>query len=225
MSEELKTIQETAKATQEVAKTTSQAIGATKQLGQFLSEYISGPLELGIGIVEDKLAYMRWERQLRLMDRAKEILNKRGYSSPIDVVPPKLAIPILQGASLEEDDYLQDKWAYLLVNASDPKCQTNIDIKYTAILNELSLYDVRLLEIICSKLTGFGDTFCTLNLPDEVMPGDIEIHEGDAPKPDVQLSIENMIRLGLFRNETFSHHMLKVKIMSLGWNFYKACTK
>lgn len=225
MSEELKTIQETAKATQELAKTTSKAIGATEKLGLFVSKYIEGPLEQTLGIVNDKLIYMRWERQLRLIEKANELLSERGYVTPINLLPPKLAIPILQGASLEEDNYLQDKWAYLLVNASDPNFPVTIEIKHTSILNELSQFDVKLLDKICSEASRFNNVIVTLNLPDKVLPGDEEINEGEAPSQEVQLSIENMIRLGLLRNETFSHEMLRVRVMALGWNFYEACTK
>lgn len=225
MSEELKTIQETAKATQELAKTTSKAIGATEKLGSFVSKYIEGPLEQTLGIVNDKLIYMRWERQLRLIEKANELLSERGYVTPINLLPPKLAIPILQGASLEEDNYLQDKWAYLLVNASDPNFPVTIEIKHTSILNELSQFDVKLLDKICSEASRFNNVIVTLNLPDKVLPGDEEINEGEAPSQEVQLSIENMIRLGLLRNETFSHEMLRVRVMALGWNFYEACTK
>jgi hypothetical protein len=225
MNEELKTIQETAKATQELAKATSKAIGATKQLGSFVSKYIEGPLEQTLGIINDKLIYMRWERQYRLIEKANEFLSERGYQVPVNQLPPKLAIPILQNASLEEDNYLQDKWALLLVNASDPNFPLSIEIKHTSILNELSIFDVKLLDKICSEASNFDNLIVTLELPDKVLPGDGEIDEGAELSQEVQLSIENLIRLGLLRNETFSHAMLRVRVMALGWNFYDACTK
>ena len=67
MSEETETIKETARATQEVAKTTSKAIDAGREMGGFVSQYISGPLEQSFGILEDKLKHIRWERKLRLI--------------------------------------------------------------------------------------------------------------------------------------------------------------
>lgn len=60
MNDELKTIQEAAKATQEVSKTAGKAIGAAEKLGRFIAKYTHGPLEQGMGIVHDKLLYMRW---------------------------------------------------------------------------------------------------------------------------------------------------------------------
>ena len=215
---------EYAKATKEVAKTTGMAIGASEKLGSFLSKYLDEPFDLLSGIVRDKFAYMRWERQIRLMEKAEFFLNQRKLSDQVmKPVPPKLAIPLIQAASLENNNELQDLWAQMLVNASDPNWPVSVEIKHVSILNELSLYDVTLLDKICSESRGFGEVFATLNLPNEVLPGDINIDEGASPKPEVQLSIENMIRLGLCRNETLSHKMLRIRIMMLGWDFYKAC--
>ena len=112
-------ISETAKAVQEVAKTTGKAIDAGEKFGGFISRYIAGSIEQGTGIFEDKLKYMRWERQVRLMQRAEQLLKETGLSQPTRAIPLKLAIPLLEAASLEDDDYLQDLWARLLVNAAN----------------------------------------------------------------------------------------------------------
>ena len=114
MSNESKAIEETAKASQEIAKTTGKAIDAGEKLGQFVARFISGPMEQASGIVEDKLKYLRWERQLRLMKRAEEFMKQLGMTEPSRAVPLKLAIPLLQGESLEDDDDLQDLWANCL---------------------------------------------------------------------------------------------------------------
>lgn len=72
MTKETNEVIETAKATQEVAKTTSKALVTAEKLGGFISKYIGGPLEQAVGIFEDKLKYIRWERQQRLFKRAQE---------------------------------------------------------------------------------------------------------------------------------------------------------
>ena len=64
---------ETAKAIQEVAKTTGKAIDASEKFGTFFSRFAQGSLEQCMGIFEDKLKYMRWERQLRLIKRAETL--------------------------------------------------------------------------------------------------------------------------------------------------------
>ena len=67
-------VSETAKAVQEVAKATGKAIDAGQKFGGFISRYVAGSIEQGMGIFEDKLKYMRWERQVRLMQRAEQLL-------------------------------------------------------------------------------------------------------------------------------------------------------
>ena|ERR1041385_7520473 len=101
-------IEETAKAVQEVAKTTKTGIEATRQVGAFVSRIINEPLEAVVGMFTDKLQFMRAERQLRLVERWPQILRERKIEGALRIVPPKFALPIIENASLEEDDELQD---------------------------------------------------------------------------------------------------------------------
>ncbi|BBE51820.1 hypothetical protein OYT1_ch2304 [Ferriphaselus amnicola] len=104
-------VSETAKAVQEVAKTTGKAIDAGQQFGEFISRYIAGSIEQGFGIVEDKLKYMRWENQVKLMHRAAKLSEQIGLTRPNRAIPLKLAVPLFEAASLEDDERLQDLWA------------------------------------------------------------------------------------------------------------------
>lgn len=54
--------------------------------GKFITPLIKGTLEQGIGIFEDKLKYIRWERQERMMRRSKEILKELGVSEIEDPI-------------------------------------------------------------------------------------------------------------------------------------------
>ena len=86
-------VSQTAKAVQEIAKVTSKAIDAGQRFGGFISRYVAGPIEQGMGIFEDKLKYMRWERQVRLMQRAEQLLLEAGLTRPTRAIPLKLALP------------------------------------------------------------------------------------------------------------------------------------
>jgi len=113
------------KAAQEIAKAASQGINALEKTGGYLSKYIDGPLEQAVGIVEDRLKYYRWERKIRLFDRANEFLKNRGITSPTAPVPLKIALPILEAGSIEDDD-IQDIYAQILANAADIKFELKI---------------------------------------------------------------------------------------------------
>ncbi len=141
-------LDEEAKATQEIAKVAGKITDAARETGGFIARYIGGSLEQGIGIFEDKLKYMRWERQVRLMQRADEFLRERGLEGPTRLVPMKIAIPLLQAASLEEDDDLQDIWARLLVNAADAGSGVEVKRAYISILEDFDPLEAKILQKI-----------------------------------------------------------------------------
>src|SRR5688572_19256690 len=127
MNEDLK---ETAKAVQEVAKTTKAGIDATTKLGTFIAQVTNESIEAVTGILADKLRFIRWQRQLRIRDRLMEEIESRGIEGHFRIVAPKLALPIIENASLEEDDDLQDMWINLLASALDPSFRGRVRIAY-----------------------------------------------------------------------------------------------
>jgi len=139
------------KAQSEIAKAASKGIEATQQLGQFVSRVIGEPLDNAVGIVGDKLKYMRWERQLRLMDRCNEMLAQRRIEGKTRSVAPKFAIPVIENASMEEDDELQDLWARLLTSSLDPSFSGELRNAFIDILKQLETTDVYLLSLLHSS--------------------------------------------------------------------------
>lgn len=224
-----KEIEESAKAVQEVAKTTSTAIDAGREMGGFVSRFISGPLEQGVGILEDKLSYIRWERKLRLIKRSEEYLELMGLSAPNKTIPLKNAVPLLEYATLEEDDNLQDMWARLLVNGTNDSTGINIERSYIEILAQVSPFEAKILETIYRlPLEDLHRGILTENLPDSASI------EGDPPEVDlkepshvVKLAIANLVRIGCLKfpstwggNEIYT----TVNPTLIGKEFVAACT-
>lgn len=147
-SESAKAAQESAKAVQEIAKTTKAGIEATEKLGSFVSRIIAEPTDTVVGMLTDRLKYMRWERQQRLTQRAKEFIKDRNIIGALKVVPPKIALPIIENASLEENDELQDLWAYLIASAVDPNYEGQIRAAYINIIKQLEVNDVHILRLV-----------------------------------------------------------------------------
>ena len=137
---------EEAKAIQEIAKSTGKAIDGVTKAGKFISQYLNGSLIEAFGIFQDKLKYIRWERQVRLWDRATEFLHQRGLEKPNQPVPMSIAIPILQYGSMEEDNSLQDLWAALLANAADAGSGITVEPAFIGILQNLSARDAIVLD-------------------------------------------------------------------------------
>lgn len=103
-----------------------------------------GPVtnELGTGL--RYIAYpWRLKKGLRAMQKARRLLAEAGIEP--HAVPPKLFLPILENASLEEDESLQERWAALLANAASPG-GSRIRRAFPEILKQLSPSDAAFLD-------------------------------------------------------------------------------
>lgn len=214
---------------QETAKTVGKGIDLANNVGGFIAPLIRGSLEQGIGIFEDKLKYMRWERQIRLMNQAEEYMKKQGIVEIINPIPLKFAIPLLQGASLEDNDDLQDLWAKLLVNSVSDK---GIELKrvYIDILERLSPLEAKIIQKIYSL--PFDENqhkhIITYLLPEFI---DVQSDESKETPPlknsEVELALINLARIGCISpvktiggGEIYSI----INLTLLGKKFYEACT-
>jgi hypothetical protein len=110
----------------------------------FIGKLVNPALEEGGGLIKDNIAYWRFRNQINLSIKAKKFLEDKGIS-PKKVLP-KTLISILENGSLEEDDYMQNKWASLLANASNPNYKEEIKPSYAEILKELSSTEAKLLD-------------------------------------------------------------------------------
>ena len=143
-------MEEESKAVQELAKTTGQAIKTLEKIGGFFARIMKESIDATCGMMADTLKFKRWQRQLSLIDKVEREIVKRGLTDRIRPVPAKLAIPIFQGASLEEDESLHDIWANLLVTALDPSCE-NPRSSFIDIIRQLEPIDVRMLNFIYGR--------------------------------------------------------------------------
>jgi len=222
-------MKEEAEALKEIAKTTSKAIDAAQTFGGFISKYIGGPIDQGVGIFEDRLKYMRWERQIRLMERAEQFLRSRGLQRPTRAVPMKIAVPIFHLGSLEDDDILQDIWAKLLVNAADGSFGKDIRRSYVAIIENITSFEAVILERIYSisdDVASDGGLY-TAFLPDKITTIQPGSENDQQPNEDVKLALSNLIRLGCITPaSSISGEQLLYRVYqtSFGKAFVEACT-
>ncbi|MGX4641724.1 Abi-alpha family protein [Massilia sp. SYSU DXS3249] len=189
-----------AEAVQEVAKVTGKGIEAITELSHFVSEFTRAPLAAGFGIVADRLTFMRAERQLRFQVRTRELLSELGIAHPTRAVPLKFAVPLLEQASLEEDDSLQDLWAHLLVNAANASSPVEMRRAFISILEQLTSLDALILLKIYSLLPNENqrEGVVTGELPQRArnsIPGET-VDNWAQPSLDVKLSLENLERVG-----------------------------
>lgn len=117
-------IEEPSKAVAEVAKFGTTTVEASVKLGGFFAKVLGEPFQDAVGLLGDRLKLYRYQNQVVIMDKVNKTLDERGVSKT-KPIPPKFAIPIMEYASLEEDESLQDMWCNLIANSLDPARNLN----------------------------------------------------------------------------------------------------
>jgi hypothetical protein len=119
--------EEIAKAFQGAANLGVKSLETADKMGGFLARVFKEPLEEISGMITDRLRFVRWQRLLQMSDEVERILRERGVTET-RAVQAKLALPIFEEGSLEEDPNLQSLWNHLLANAMDP--EFNGELRY-----------------------------------------------------------------------------------------------
>src|SRR5437879_3494652 len=125
-----------------------------------LLQKIAGPAAEEIGLtLQDHVKFYRMKRRIRLLQKTKDFLDQLGIEPRR--VPLKLLATIVDNATLEEDDSLQDMWAALLANSASAK---SVEAAFPEILRQLSPADAHLLkscfqEVMRSPIDRAGGFF------------------------------------------------------------------
>lgn len=115
-----------------------------------------GPAAEEAGLMlKDHVRVFRAKRQLRLYLRTAEIFEKTGLTP--QHVALKLLFSIVENASVEESDDLQDRWANLLAHAADPAEAHTVSISFPTILRELTPRQARFLDAIYHEAVKRSD--------------------------------------------------------------------
>lgn len=157
MSDETKAIEEAAKAAQELAKTSSKAIDATRDVGGWLDRIFGEAIEHTVArfwtdramASRVEAAIYDWSRLITLLHNTEKKLQKKGIKFT-RVVPPKIALPLLEHATLEHEDDLHELWENLLTSALDPS-EEEIKRTYISVLGEMSAKDARALKRLSAE--------------------------------------------------------------------------
>lgn len=183
--------------------------------------------ELG-GILTDTVKYWRFKNQVSIIKKAKNVLDENNLSK--QNVPLRTLVPLLEGASLEEKESMQARWANLLANAVSGAM--DVTPSYVEILKELSPVEVLLLDKLYDEASKEPDyrKRLSLNFDKQKICAWLSI---SSEKFD--LIIENLFRLNLCRmpgstGMTFGENMRVAvnttdlfEFTATGFDFVKAC--
>jgi len=156
---------------------------------------LTGPLceEVGLFFGEKVRAY-RQTNLRKIVDGSVERLERAGKA--VNSVPPRLLLPIIESASLEDNPTLQDMWIGLLAKASEDA--DDLSPSYAETLRVLTPNEAKALKVLYESLRNspFLGPAATVHF---------FLMEGVCVEPDVSISpgliVETLERLGLLRRE------------------------
>lgn len=218
-------LEASAEAVKAVAETTGKVVDASRDLGGFLSRIIGGTLEELGGMLHDTVRYRREARLLRLHLRFEQLRAEAGVSGPIKALGLKAAVPLIEAASLEEDDELQDMFARLIVNGTNPESGIEAKRTFVTILQDFGSLEARLLNAL-HNAPGDPVTINTAGLPDRYL-GENEEDRKMLPRRDVEVALWNLARLGCIEPAALwggTTTVAGVTVTALGHALMDACT-
>lgn len=226
-----------AKAIQELAKFGTKGLDIADKAGSFFAKIFKEPGEEVVGMITDKLRFIRWSRMVNMSEKVNNILEEKNITET-RAVPPKIALPILEGATLEVNLTLQGLWNNLLANAMNPKFNDEIRYGFIDMIKGITGIEANLIKFlfdslqkdnklqIIAKVTQYGfnkeQIMQVLNIKDDVY----------------SLSANNLMRLQLISplilkssaklgNEpmTINKGIDSITLTPLGVKFVEACMK
>ncbi len=163
---------------------------------RFLQKLIGPTVKEVGGLLADNVRAWRFKNQLRLLKNAERYIENKSIQTK--KISLKILAPLLEGASLEEDEILQDKWVALLVNYIDSRKNFRSTV-FPHILTQLSTEEANGLEYMEKNKEVTGS-----KIWDKLKFGDAEL--------------SNLVRLGLIRE------VIKIK-MQKEWDAFAGLTE
>lgn len=155
-------------------------VDGLKPFGELIQQFIGPTVEQCGLALGDSVAGWRISRAIRLWTRVEDNCKSA------DIDPQTIRFPlfkeIVERASVEDDDELQDRWANLLSNAADPRHDAEVLPAFPDILRQLSTPEATFLDELFEVST---DQNRFASAPIEIAP----------------ILFENLHRLGLVIRE------------------------
>lgn len=104
------------------------------------------------GMVADYIRIHRLGNQIKMFRRSERMLTDAGFKP--NPVALKVLWPLMEGASLEEDEALSTKWASLLANAATPQGDTLVEPSFADVLRQITPLQAQILDKIYGKING-----------------------------------------------------------------------
>ena len=138
-------VEEIAKVIQEKAKLGQKGLSIAEKVGGFFAKLFKEPAVEVSGMITDKLRFIRWKRMIEITDEVNAILAQRGIVET-RAVTPKIALPIMEEASLEDNPDIRFLWNHLLANAMDPSFNGEIRYGFVDMIKNITGLEAKILN-------------------------------------------------------------------------------
>ncbi|WP_299761832.1 Abi-alpha family protein [uncultured Dokdonia sp.] len=174
---------------------------------EFLGKLL-GPSFEEVGLlVSENIKYFRFKNQIRILNKAQKYIESRNISTK--QIPVKILVPLLENASLEENENLQDKWANMISNMADSESNLQNHV-FPYILGQISIEEFTGLEklhenekhhfILFQRINNRKKSGELLNLEDNKIKNELENNEEEGFYVSLEeYELANLIRLGLIK--------------------------
>ena len=161
-------------------------------------EPLVGPAFTKVGKTFQSWAlHFQYKNLLSIGERVKNIHRERGITSDLRTLPDRIAIPLLQSAAMEDEPTLQDLWAGLIANATDPTRRRNVPRVFIDLLKSIEPLDAAIIRYVYkhgNEATDQSKSVTRLTLEDICEAVDCTMDEAN-------LALHNLVRAGLFRSK------------------------
>ena len=151
----------------------------------FVGQLISpSATELGL-LIKDQISLWRFNNQVSILLKARDKCERNNIN--VKAIAPKLLVPYLEHAALEDNDVMQEKWATLLTNMVDSKKNIENHV-FPYILSQLSNDEFEVLESGYKADLGWRDNIKT-NL-EKAKSEELELDKNQADVSNISLKHE-----------------------------------
>ncbi|CAM1351121.1 conserved hypothetical protein [Tenacibaculum ascidiaceicola] len=130
-----------------------ESLNLTKEILNKIEKFMSkllGPSITEFGeLFADNVKFRRLKNQVRIFNKTRELLDKNGLE-PREL-NLKTLVPLVEKSSVEDDEFLQDKWASLIANISTTP-ENGLEPRLINTLSSLSSLEAKIFDFIYEDL-------------------------------------------------------------------------
>lgn len=125
---------------------------------------------------------------------------------------------MIENASWEEDDELQDIWCRLIVNGLDPSFNSEIRYAFIEIIKNLTSLDAKILKYTYDSasrddIDEYSDSVKYQFIKHHSLPVHSFKDVNNVDQGELETSLDNLLRVGCLQNSVFADYIEK------GWDF------